>query len=402
MQLNQDSNDSLGQHSKIDQKTKISLFTQSYIIKASSFLVLFSLIASTPKQADASFLSGLGNMVASVIGTNAQADDSAESQDSTQTDGFGTDDFSNSQNLPVLGTSSINPDTKNVNSSTDVNIVEGGAISSDTLSAVGVGLESVSNGEMTTYVVQDGDTLSEIAQQFDISTNTIRWANNITGNNIKVGQKLDILPVTGVKHVIKKGDTISKIADKYDAEVDDIKVFNGIDSDSQLKVGDVLYVPNGVIKAPTPVKKPTTNKGNTLDDDSSVKVSSGYYAWPASGRVTSPYGSRRGGFHYGIDIGVPRGSRVSAAASGVVVETVSYCTEGVTSCGGRYGNYIVVQHSNGTYTRYAHLSKVSVSVGESVSKGEKIGASGNTGHSTGPHLHFQIERSNGSTIRPRF
>ncbi len=354
---------------------------------------MVSLIAGIPTQANASFFN---NLMASVVGNSVQADEIPAGS----TDDFGTDDFSNSQVMPVLETSSINPDTKNVNSTSEVNIVEGGAISPDALN-VGVGLESVSNGEMITYIVQEGDTLSEIAQQFDISTNTIKWANNITGNTIKDGQKLDILPVTGVKHVIKKGDTINKIANKYDADAEDIKVFNGIDNDSQLKIGDVLYVPNGVIKAPVPVKK-TTNKVNYNDDSSTVKVSSGYYAWPASGRITSPYGSRRGGFHYGIDIGLSRGSKVSAAADGVVVETVGYCIEGRSSCGGRYGNYIVIQHSNGTFTRYAHLSRVSVSTGETVSKGESIGASGNTGHSTGPHLHFQIEKANGSTMRPVF
>jgi murein DD-endopeptidase MepM/ murein hydrolase activator NlpD len=340
-------------------------------------------------------------MMASVIGASAQADENT-GEDAIGTDDFGTDDFSNSQNIPVLETSSINPDAKNVNNSNDVN-VEGGAISFDSL-GVGVGLESVSNGEMTTYIVKEGDTLSEIAQQFDISTNTIKWANNITGNNIKVGQKLDILPVTGVKHVVKKGDTISKIAAKYDAETDDIKVFNGINNDSELKVGDTLYIPNGIIKVSEPVKKPTTPSGNNgSSGSSSTTVSSGYYKWPvAGGRITSPYGSRRGGFHYGVDIGASRGTAVFAAASGVVTETVSYCSEGVTSCGGRYGNYIVVEHSNGTYTRYAHLQKVSVSVGDEVSKGERIGAVGNTGRSTGAHLHFQIEKANGSTIRPKF
>jgi len=368
-------------------------------MKACSIFALISIIAGTPTQADASFLSGINDLVASVIGSNAQAD---ENSDGGNSNDYGTNNSSNSQNMTVLGTSSIDPDTKNVQNNSDMNIVEGGVISPDSLS-VGVGLESVSSGEMTTYIVQEGDTLSEIAMQFDISVNTIKWENNITGNSISIGKKLNILPVTGVKHIIKKGDTIEKIALKYDAEVDDIKVFNGVDSSDQLKFGDVLYVPNGVIKAV--VQKPSTAKKGTSSSDgssSSVTVSSGYYTWPASGRVTSPYGSRRGGFHYGIDIGAPRGTRVVAAADGTVVETVSYCVEGRISCGGRYGNYIVIQHSNGTFTRYAHLSRVNIEVGEQVSKGEKIGASGNTGHSTGPHLHFQIEKSNGSTIRPRF
>ena len=372
---------------------KISLFTKSYITKTYSFFILFSLIAGIPSQANAGFFNDL---MASVIGSSAQADENTGGEGAND---YGTDNFSNSQNMTVLGTSSIDPDTKNVQNNSDMNIVEGGAISPDSLS-VGSGLESVSSGEMTTYIVKEGDTLSEIAMQYDISTNTIKWENNITGNNIKVGQKLNILPVTGVKHIIKKGDTIEKIATKYDAEVEDIKVFNGIDSSDQLKVSDVLYVPNGIIKAV--VQKPSTPKKDTPSGGSSVSVSSGYYIMPNAGRITSPYGSRRGGFHYGVDIGAPRGTRVNAAASGVVVETVSYCVEGKTSCGGRYGNYVVISHSNGTFTRYAHLSKVSVSVGESVSQGERIGAVGNTGHSTGPHNHFQIEKANGATIRPRF
>ncbi len=367
-------------------------------MKVCYLFILLYVLTGAPSQANAGFF----DFVSNIMGKNAQADEAPVANIVGSISDVGV--FSNSQTMLVLETSSIDPNTKNVNSTKDLNIIEGGAISSDSL-AVGIGLESVSNGEMTTYLVQEGDTLSEIAQHFDISTNTVRWENNITGNNLKIGQSLNILPVTGVKHTIKKGDTLGGIADKYDADTEDIKVFNGIESSSQLKVGDVLYVPNGIIKVAAPVKKPTSslNKGRTdSGDSSSVKVSSGYYSWPTSGRVTSSYGPRRGGFHYGIDIGVSRGSKVSAAATGIVVETVSYCVEGATSCGGRYGNYIVVEHSNGTFTRYAHLSNVSVSTGQSVSKGEKIGTSGNTGHSTGPHLHFQIEKSNGSTIRPTF
>ena len=376
---------------------KISLFTKSYIIKACSFFVLISIIAGIPSQANAGFFN---NLMASVMGVSAQAEDSQQNTDNS-TD-FGTDNFSNSQTMPVLETSSVDPDTKSISSSAGVNIVDGGMISPDLAGSMGVGLESVSNGEMTTYIVQEGDTLSEIAMQYDISTNTIRWENNISGNSIKAGQKLNILPVTGVKHIIKKGDTLEKIAAKYDADVEDIMVFNGVDKNDQLKAGDVLYIPNGIIKPVVVIQKPTSIKKTTSSSDSNVSVGSGYYIRPALGPTTSPYGPRRRGFHYGIDIGASRGTRVVAAAAGTIVETVSYCIEGRSSCGGRYGNYIVIEHSNGTFTRYAHLSKVGVSVGESVSQGESIGATGNTGHSTGPHLHFQIEKSNGATIRPKF
>lgn len=387
-QTSKDSNDSLSKQS--NQKMNIALLFKSYTIKASSLFILISLIAGIPTQANAGFLNDL---VASVVGTDSQSADASED--------FGTDNFDyNSQNMQVLETTSVDPNTKNVGDGSSVATIDGGVLSTDS-GTVGSGLESVSSGEMTTYTVKEGDTLSEIAMQYDISTNTIRWENNITGNNIKVGQKLNILPVTGVKHIIKSGDTLDKIADKYDAEVEDIMVFNGVTKSDKLKAGDVLYVPNGIIKPVVATPKPTS--GSSTKTGNTSQVTSGYYSWPAAGgKITSPYGPRKLGYHYGIDIGAPRGTTVYAAASGIVTEVVNYCSEGATSCGGRYGNYIVIRHSNGTFTRYAHLSRVSVSVGNSVSKGKKIGAVGNTGRSTGPHLHFQIEKANGATIRPRF
>ena len=327
-----------------------------------------------------------------ITGTSTQAEE-------IPTDSFGTDDFSNnSQNVPLLE-ASIDPDMKNVNDCSNVTMDAGALL--PTTCDMGTGLENISNGEMTTYIVQEGDTLSEIAMQYDVSINTIKWENNLTSNNVKVGQKLNILPTTGVKHIVKKGDTVEKIALKYDADVEDIKVFNDIAKNSELKQGEILYVPNGIIKPvviiekPSSVKKPVTNVVYT-------PVPSGYYMKPTPGPITSPYGPRKRVFHYGVDIGASRGTTVVAAADGIVIETLSSCKEGRSSCGGRYGNYIVVAHNNGTTTRYAHLSKVSVSVGEQVEQGERIGATGNTGHSTGPHLHFQIEKSNGATLRPVF
>ena len=254
---------------------------------------------------------------------------------------------------------------------------------------------------MYVYTVKKGDTLSEIAESFDISMNTIRWENNISGGAISIGQKLNILPVTGVKHIVKSGDTISKIAVKYEAETEDILIFNDIAKGDVLKKGDIIFVPNGIIKT-VAVTKTTSSGSSQTTVSSNTKVTSGYYLRPVSGIVTSPYGSRKGGFHYGIDIGNKRGTPVVASASGTVVKVVSSCKEGAKSCGGRYGNYIVIQHSNGTSTFYAHLSKASVSVGQAVSQGENIGEVGSTGRSTGPHLHFEIENANGSKMKPVF
>ena len=254
-------------------------------------------------------------------------------------------------------------------------------------------------GEMVVYSVENGDTLSEIAERFNTSMNTIRWENNLSSQKISAGQKLNIFPgFIGVRHVVKSGDTISKIADKYDAIAEDISIFNDISSRDILKKDDIIFVPNGIIKTVT--SKPTSSSGSSYTTSSNTKVQSGLYIRPVSGTITSPYGSRKGGFHPGVDIGNSRGTPIVAAAEGVVVKVVSGCIEGKKSCGGGYGNYIDILHKNGDTTRYAHLNKTFVSVGQSVSRGQSIGTLGNTGNSTGPHLHWEVENSNGSKMRP--
>lgn len=362
---------------------KISLFYKSYAIKAYSLFILVSLIASVPTTANAGFFNDL---MTSVIGQKTQAAD----KDNTS--------GQNSQTIPLLETS-IDPDMNNNKPNEDVVIDNNEALQATEIPFfIDAKYEKSSvSDKIYVYTVEEGDTLSQIAETFDVSVNTIRWENNLSGQSIKVGQKLNILPVTGVKHIVKKGDTIGGIANKYDAESEDIYIFNDISSKDTLKQGDIIFVPNGIIKA-------VVSKGPSGGSSSSsnTKVASGYYLRPVSGRVTSSYGSRRGGFHYGIDFGNSRGTSVSAAASGKVVKAITGCTEGRTSCGGRYGNYVVVQHSNGTKTFYAHLQRVSVSIGDSVSQGEQVGTVGNTGRSTGPHLHFEIENANGSKMRPVF
>ncbi|NVN97067.1 M23 family metallopeptidase [Candidatus Nomurabacteria bacterium] len=379
-------------HTKPTPDSQISLFFKSYTIKACSIFILVSFLVGAPSQANAGFFDFL---TGATDAKTANADDN----NTDNTNDFGTDDSSlgNSQNLHLLE-SSMNPDVKNVNDCTNVDMDDGALVPSTC--DMGIGLENSSNGEMRVYEVQAGDTLSEVAMQFDVSMNTIKWENNLSSNTLKVGQKLNILPTTGVKHIVKKGDTIEKIAAKYDADAEDIKVFNGLSGNSSLKQGDILYVPNGVIKAVVVVEKPSSIKRPIVDN--STPVVSGYYMKPTVGPITSPYGSRRRAFHYGVDIGAARGTPVAAAADGVVIETLDSCREGRSSCGGRYGNYIVIAHNNGTTTRYAHLSRVMIGVGEQVAQGQRIGSTGNTGHSTGPHLHFQIEKSNGKTIRPVF
>jgi murein DD-endopeptidase MepM/ murein hydrolase activator NlpD len=112
--------------------------------------------------------------------------------------------------------------------------------------------------------------------------------------------------------------------------------------------------------------------------------------WPVSGPVTSPFGYRWGRLHAGIDIGVGYGTPIHAAASGTVV---------LAGWTGGYGNYTCIDHGGGLATCYAHQSSYAVSSGAQVSQGQVIGYVGNTGHSFGAHLHFEV-RINGSPVDP--
>lgn len=367
---------------------KIAIFSKPYIIKACSFFVVISLFMGNPTSANASLISDFTDKIFG--GGQALADETVNSSDNIQTMDL------------VPSESSINPDLVKVDGTENVLIgQEGSYIESNGSFGADVTFEkSPLSDQINVYTVKEGDTLSEIADMFDVSTNTIRWENDISGQTISVGQKLNILPVTGVKHIVKSGDTVSKIADKYDADAEDVLIFNGIEKGDALKKGDLIFVPNGIIK-PVVTSKPVTSSGNTTV--SNTKAPSGYYLRPVPGRVTSPYGSRKGGFHPGVDLAGTKGvTPVLVAATGVVTEVVSGCVEGNRRCGGGYGNHIEVAHPNGTTTRYAHLYKTSVKLGQTVSQGKKIGVLGNSGSSTGPHLHFEVINANGSKMRPSF
>jgi murein DD-endopeptidase MepM/ murein hydrolase activator NlpD len=127
-----------------------------------------------------------------------------------------------------------------------------------------------------------------------------------------------------------------------------------------------------------------------LDNSAPVKQGSGQLVWPVNGTFTSPFGGRWGRLHAGIDIAVPVGTAVHAADTGTVR---------IAGWTGGYGNYICIQHSSSFSTCYGHNSRLMVRVGQSVSQGQVIAASGNTGHSTGPHVHFET-RVNGNPVDP--
>lgn len=228
--------------------------------------------------------------------------------------------------------------------------------------------------------MRPGDTLSEIAGMFNVSVNTILWANNLSSaRDVHPGDTLIILPVSGVEHKVVKGDTLKSIAKKYGGDETEIAQFNGIDAGSSLTVGATVIVPGGeVVPVVTTPRVPARPSAPLIGGGGASK--NGYYGNPVPG------GHLTQGVHgwNGVDIGAPRGTPVYAAAKGTVI---------IARAGGwngGYGNYVVITHANGTQTLYSHLSSVGISPGATVSGGQYIGTVGSTGKSTGTHLHFEV------------
>ncbi|MFA5133322.1 MAG: peptidoglycan DD-metalloendopeptidase family protein [Patescibacteria group bacterium] len=224
------------------------------------------------------------------------------------------------------------------------------------------------------YIVQSGDTLSTISDIFGIDLNTLLWANNLSSRStIRPGDKLAILPIDGVSHTVKKGETLASIAKKYKGDVEKIKEFNHL-ADSGLSVGQVLIVPGGAI-TPVATPPPAYSSGYTT---SKTYVSSGALLWPVPSHRVTQYFSWK---HPGLDVGLPTGSNIVAAEAGTVL---------YSGWGTGYGYEVLIDHGNGLRTRYAHASRLSVKKGDQVERGQVIALSGNTGWSTGPHLHFEV------------
>lgn len=229
-------------------------------------------------------------------------------------------------------------------------------------------------GQISVYTVRKGDTLSSIAKMFGVSTNTITWANDISNGKIREGQELIILPITGVRHTIKKGDTLRSIANKYKADLGEILLYNNINIDAKIIPGEILIIPDGQV---TGTQSVAASKGVS---NNNIQVTSGYYLRPING------GRKSQGIHgyNGVDLAAPTGTPIMASADGTVMVVKS------GGYNGGYGTYVVISHPNGTQTLYAHMSREDVAVGQRVVQGEVIGAVGNTGRSTGPHIHFEV------------
>lgn len=244
------------------------------------------------------------------------------------------------------------------------------------------------------HVVEPGDVIGAIAETYDVSVNTILWANGLTSRSyIRPGDELKILQGTGLLHEVVRGDTVGKIANKYDAETADIVEANRLQKDgADIVVGEELFIPNGSRPAPRVRQYVTRPRSisRVVAPSPSVQTPAGSgYIWPTNvRRITQYYGWR----HTGLDVGGPVGSPLYASRAGTVIRS---------QCGwnGGYGCYVIVDHGGGVTTLYAHASQLNVSVGQGVSQGQVIALMGSTGRSTGPHIHFEV-RVNGRRQNP--
>ena len=343
-----------------NSNTKITKYIWLSLGKSVLLFILITSLFLTPAVTQASFLSSAIDSVASIFSSK---------EASAQTE---TIIENNSQNMELLESpTSIDPLS---DSCLDLLTMDGeGALLPPSGPSTSAPCEvDSSGGSIITYIVRENDTPSKIAEMFDVSVNTILWYNNLSKNSVlKVGQTLYILPISGVMHTVVSGDTLNTIAKNTNGDVDEIASFNNMKVTDKLTVGDEIMIPNGQINSSS---RPATI--------SSALSYSGYYIKPFAG------GHKTQGLHgykySAVDYGMPVGTPLYASAAGtVIISKNSGWNDG-------YGDYVKIQHPNGTVTIYGHMSGTIVSVGQAVAQGQTIGYSGNTGNSTGPHLHFEI------------
>ncbi len=233
--------------------------------------------------------------------------------------------------------------------------------------------------EISVYTVKSGDTIYDIAAQFNLEPETLLWANSRLEDNpalLTVGQELTILPVDGVYHQVGGDDTIESIAGAFKVEPEAIIDYhlNELDPENPIIIaGQWLIIPGG-----SKPYKPKYITAASTNAPQSAQGGTGGFIWPASGSISQEYW----GGHRALDISAWTGAPIYAADSGYVT-VAQWNNSG-------YGRMIVIDHGNGFKTLYAHLNVLYVAVGNEIAQGQQIGEMGSTGNATGPHLHFEV------------
>ena len=265
---------------------------------------------------------------------------------------------------------------------------------------------SQNGGRISVYTVRQGDSISEIAEMFGVTRATIISANSLQkSGSVKPGQELVIFPTSGYSYTVKKGDTLSTIAVRVKVSPADIAFYNDLDATVSLKAGDTILIPDAeyggdTISSASSVATVSQNRSafaRFVSDALSFPI---YPIKDATKRnlgkaILRPIDIDKGILSQGahgweetaVDIAAPSGTPIRAALDGKILVARS---EGYNDGYGRY--IILASEVNGVTveTIYAHLSKISVSAGQMVERGDTIGLVGSTGDSTGNHLHFEV------------
>ena len=229
--------------------------------------------------------------------------------------------------------------------------------------------------EVQEHKVERGETLWDIANKYDIDIDTIIGANDISNmNKLQPGDVLTILPVEGIIYRIGPGENLSDISQKFNVSLNEITRANGISNPDDVQPRQTILLPGA---------KPELGYQDRLQQ----KL---IYPVPEGTRISSYYGMRWGRMHEGVDFAVNSGTPIKAAGDGKVV---------FSGWNGGYGKTLIIEHREGLRTLYAHNSELLVSSGENVYRGQVVTYSGNTGKSTGPHLHFEVHL-NGKPVDP--
>ncbi len=234
--------------------------------------------------------------------------------------------------------------------------------------------------QVSDYEIQAGDTLGQIAIDHSLYMDTLISFNQISNvRRMQVGAHLSVPNRDGLLHQVEGGDTLSGLSDEYDVEFNAILDANSMTS-AELQPGQALFIP-----------------GARMNSTDLRLVLGELFIRPSVGRFTSGFGYRADPFtgvrrfHNGADWARYIGSPIKASMGGTVVHVERQL--------GNYGRFVIIQHHKGFQTLYAHMNTVYVRRGQYVSQGEVIGEMGNTGRSTGPHLHFSIIK-NGAFVDP--
>lgn len=267
------------------------------------------------------------------------------------------------------------------------------------------------------HVVSEGDTLYNISRRYGVDVSRIKRANDMDGNDIKLGQRLAIPGLTKNASIVKKsqsrkarsryivaqGDTAYSIARRHGISIAELSDANNNEDLTRLSMGQELVIPGDRVagsRTEKPVRVASIDKKIGLSgrrtnvqmpkkkpaNSKKIKsVSSGKFLWPARGRIVSNFGRQKSGtINDGVNIAIPAGTKIKSAGDGVV----AYAGHELKG----YGKLILVRHSNNWVTAYAHNKSLLVKRGDKVRRGQVIAKSGKSGSVTQPQLHFELRK----------